>query len=169
VLRAEESLDLEEGQVDLITVAQAIHWFDLDAFFKCAQHDLSKNGILSIWGYGLLRCKDDSVNSAIEKFYSDIVGPYWDAERQHIDESYSRVDNSNFILIDQSLDYSIDVQWSSVRLACYLSTWSGVKHYIEANNIDPVTTFFTDHPELRFEDKLYFSFPIFIKIFKKKS
>ncbi|EAZ12517.1 hypothetical protein OsJ_02414 [Oryza sativa Japonica Group] len=41
-----------EGCVDLITVAEAAHWFDLPAFYGAARRLLRKpGGVIAVWGY----------------------------------------------------------------------------------------------------------------------
>ncbi|MEM9143678.1 MAG: class I SAM-dependent methyltransferase, partial [Bacteroidota bacterium] len=79
-----ESTSFESNFFDLITVAQAIHWFDLDAFGKEVYRVSKNGGLLAVWGYGLLRISK-KIDARIDAFYSGVVGPYWDRERRHID------------------------------------------------------------------------------------
>ena len=44
---------LVSGSMDLVTVAQALHWFDRGAFFLEARRVLVPGGLLAIWSYGL--------------------------------------------------------------------------------------------------------------------
>ncbi len=39
--------------VDLITVAQALHWFDFNAFYREARRVLKPDGLIAVWCYGL--------------------------------------------------------------------------------------------------------------------
>jgi ubiquinone/menaquinone biosynthesis C-methylase UbiE len=43
--------DLKDESVDLITVATAVHWFDIDLFYKEAQRILKPGGIIAYWTY----------------------------------------------------------------------------------------------------------------------
>lgn len=167
VHRAEQPF-LEIQKFDLITVGQAVHWFDLSLFFQNVSNHLSDSGLLALWGYGLLRCVDTNVEEAIDHFDQHIVGPYWDEERKHIDESYSRMYHSSLILIDSDDRHFIKVEWSSDRLKSYLKTWSSVKHFINKNKTDPVDLFFNQFVCLSFDGLRTFQFPIFTKLFKKK-
>ena len=90
VARAEDEL-LLPGTVDLVTVAQALHWFDLHKFYNNVRSTLKTKGVLAVWCYGLHRI-DPAIDSIIDRFYSDVVGPYWPKERRLIEAAYQDVD-----------------------------------------------------------------------------
>ena len=46
-----ENILLDDSSADLITVAQALHWFDLNLFYPEAHRVLKERGTLAIWGY----------------------------------------------------------------------------------------------------------------------
>ena len=80
-----ESTPLEDNSVDLITVAQALHWFDFDRFYCEARRVLrkrkdaktSRGGILAAWAYGL-HTISHAVDDVTHKLYEDILGDkYW--------------------------------------------------------------------------------------------
>lgn len=167
VHRAEQPF-FQNEKFDLITVGQAAHWFDLSTFFQNVSNHLNHHGLLALWGYGLLRCADANIEGAIDHFDKSMVGPYWDEERKHIDESYSRMHHDAVELIDSSEHHFIKVKWSSDRLRSYLKTWSSVRHYINKNNTNPVDLLFDQFSCLSFKGLHSFQFPIFIKLFKKK-
>lgn len=48
-----EQLPFENETVDLITTAQAVHWFDLSKFYPEVKRVLKTNGVLAIYGYNL--------------------------------------------------------------------------------------------------------------------
>lgn len=167
VHRAEQSF-LENYKFDLITVGQAAHWFDLPLFFNNASAHLQDKGVLALWGYGLLRSDDSDIEGAIDYFDKSIVGPYWDEERKHIDECYSRMHHNSFEFIELNQNHFIEVDWSSSRLRAYLKTWSSVRHYIRQNEKDPVDLLFETYDCLNYQASRTFQFPIFLKLFKKK-
>src|SRR4051812_1803752 len=80
VATAEQS-GLASQSVDLITVAQALHWFELDRFYPEAIRVLKPNGLLAVWCYTYLRIASN-VDALVQHFYNDIVGPYWPFERK---------------------------------------------------------------------------------------
>ncbi len=132
--RAEGS-GLDSGTVDLITVAQALHWFDLERFFEEAHRTLKKDGVLAVWAYALCRIGGD-IDRIIDRFYYETVGPYWPRERKYVDEGYS-----SFAFPFREIEppqFSIELEWDLSDMLAYLRTWSPVRRYIEARGSDPV-------------------------------
>ncbi|MFE3847560.1 class I SAM-dependent methyltransferase [Flavobacterium sp. LB3P45] len=83
-IAAAENTTFKNKEFDLITVTQAIHWFDLDVFYKEIYRILKPDGTFSVLGYGLFSNNADS-DTIIQDYYHNIVGPYWDAERKYLD------------------------------------------------------------------------------------
>ncbi|KAM3338329.1 putative methyltransferase DDB [Capsicum galapagoense] len=81
-----------ESSVDLITIAQAMHWFDLPTFYQQAKRLLKKpNGVIAAWCYTTPEVSD-SVDAILEKFYTIDTGPYWESPRKLVDEKYKTID-----------------------------------------------------------------------------
>ena len=136
VERAEKT-NFKENQFDLITVGQALHWFDFKAFNTEVKRVSKHRAILSTWGYGLLRI-DKPINTLIEEFYYDIIGSYWDVERRHIDNAYASIP-LDFKEIETPTNREITIRWNLLQLKGYLNSWSSVQHYKNKNNgEDPV-------------------------------
>ena len=76
---AAESCGLATASIDLVTVAQALHWFDLPAFFREARRVLAPGGVIAAWCYTLLESRPRRCDRA--RFYEETVGPYWPPER----------------------------------------------------------------------------------------
>lgn len=78
-----------ESSVDLVTVAQAMHWFDLPEFYQQVKWVLKKpNGILAAWCYTTPEV-NGSVDKILERFYQN---PYWDPQRGMVDDKYVSID-----------------------------------------------------------------------------
>lgn len=131
-----EHTGFEDDFFDLITVAQAIHWFDIPAFLKEALRVGRSDGILAVWGYGLLHL-NSALDPLIRHFYTDIAGPYWDGERAHIDSRYASIP---FNLEDQQdlSSYKIEQPMDLRDFLGYLTTWSSVQNYMRAKGENPV-------------------------------
>ncbi|MFM9946024.1 MAG: class I SAM-dependent methyltransferase, partial [Bacteroidia bacterium] len=130
-----EKTDFPDNSFDLITVAQAIHWFDQDAFFKEVFRVAKPNSILALWGYNLLNV-NQAINLIIADFYINIVGPYWDAERTIVDEGYSKI---LFPFYEISApDFEIEVEWNFEQFIGYLSSWSSVNKYQKVTDQNPL-------------------------------
>lgn len=159
-----EKTTFPENKFDLITVAQAIHWFDFKEFYKEVIRVAKDGSVLAVWGYGLLKISAP-IDSSIEKFYKAIIGPYWNAERKHVDDAYKSIP-FNFKQLTSNREIEIKVNWDINELEGYLNTWSAVKNYINAHDgINPV-------PELisrlrnnwKENEKKVVRFPIFLKV-----
>lgn len=130
-----EHTDFKNGQFDLITVAQAIHWFDFEAFYKEVYRILKTDGIFAVLGYGLFTTNAES-DRIITDFYENIIGSYWDSERRYVDENYTTIPFP-FEEIEVK-QFSNEFTWTFEQLTGYLDTWSAVQHYIKKNNANPV-------------------------------
>lgn len=126
-----EKTDFEDNQFDLITVAQAIHWFNFDAFYKEVKRLLKPDGIIAVLGYGLFQTNEHS-HKILSHFYHDIIGPYWDPERRYLDENYETIPFPFEEL--EVKKFQANFNWSFEQLTGYLETWSAVQHYRKKNN-----------------------------------
>lgn len=114
------------GIFDLITVAQAIHWFDFDAFYQQVQRVLKPQGLLAIWAYGNIQVNEE-IDQKINYLYHDILSKFWDAERVYIDEKMQSIP---FPFCKQrTYELNMEVSWSPVQLFGYIKTWSAWQHY----------------------------------------
>jgi ubiquinone/menaquinone biosynthesis C-methylase UbiE len=150
-----------ENSFDLITVAQAYHWFRFDAFRKETMRVGKPNGVVAIWGYGLVSSSDEKLNELVNYFYLDVVGKYWDTERKYVDEKYQTIP-FDFPRLPAK-EFSIDVYWDMEEFKGYLNTWSSVQHFIKKNNYNPVDQFARQLDVLDSKGKkIPFSFPLFL-------
>ena len=131
-----EKTNFPDHHFDLITVGQAIHWFDFEAFNMEVKRVLKPNGVIAFWGYGLIKV-DDPIDAITSVFDSEIVGPYWDVERRHIDHAYSTIP-FDFEPIECKDAYFIQEEWDLNRLEGYFNSWSCVQNFIKKNNQNPV-------------------------------
>jgi len=130
-----ENTNFKNAQFDLITVAQAIHWFNFDVFYKEVYRILKPNGIFAALGYGLFYTNPHT-DKIIKHFYHEIIGPYWDPERQYLDEDYKTIPFP-FKEVEVK-QFDNEFTWTLEQLTGYLETWSAVQHYINQNNKNPL-------------------------------
>ena len=138
VARAESSA-IEANSLDLITVAQALHWFDLTAFTAEVDRTLKESGILAVWSYNLLTLRPD-IDELINELYSKILNQYWPAERRMVEQGYKSFEVSDKEYAELSTpDFNMSLKWNFEQLIAYLYTWSAVKAYIsETGPIDSI-------------------------------
>src|SRR5438552_1354663 len=79
-----------DASADLLTAAQAFHWFRPDAFFADAARVLRPGGVLAVWSYGLTRITP-AVDALVQHLYGDVLGSYWEPERRLVEEGYASV------------------------------------------------------------------------------
>ncbi len=140
VARAKQS-GLSNASVDLITVAQALHWFDREAFFAEAKRVLKPNGVVAIWCYALFKISPE-IDRLVEIFYRETVGPYWDFERHLVETGYRTIEFPFTEL--QPPEFHMQAEWSLDDVLGYLRTWSATKSFIAARGLDPVTDLGTE-------------------------
>ena len=160
-----EKTSFPDNSFDLVTVAQAYHWFDFISFEKEVIRVLKPGGIIAIWGYGLVQCDFLNLNSLINSIYTNIVGPYWDAERKFVDDHYHTIPFPYEEL--PSEEFIIEKAWTLDNLVGYFNSWSSVQHFIKANNYNPVVALTTElQKSWPVKDKIVFRFPLFVRIEK---
>jgi len=129
---------IRRGTVDLVCVAQALHWLDAPAFFAQAAEALAPHGVVAVWCYRLLEIEPD-LDTAVQRFYHDVVGPFWPPERHHTEDGYRRTD---FPFTEQAAPaFGITAELTLAELGGYLGTWSATARYREVNAQDPVPAF----------------------------
>ena len=130
-----ETSGLDTASVDIVTVAQALHWLDVSAFFAEARRALVPRGVIAAWCYGLLEI-DGRVDSLVRRFYEETVGPYWSPERALVDAGYRTID---FPFAELQLPpLAIEQDLSLDQLGGYLRTWSATQRYMQQRGEDPV-------------------------------
>ena len=133
---AAERSGLEEKSVDLITVAQALHWFDVDAFFVEARRVLKPNGLIAVWIYGAAQIEGDAVDELAQDFHYNRIGPYWPPEREYVENGYATLPFP-FVRIETP-QFELRERWALEQLIGYFSSWSGTKRYTEAKGKSPL-------------------------------
>lgn len=130
-----EKTDFPDNSFDLVTVAQALHWFRFDEFYKEVKRVIKPGGIFAAWAYSLLRITDE-INTLIEDHHYNILGGYWDDERKYVDEEYRNIPFP-FAKINTP-SFTIEYYWTIEELEGYFNTWSALQKFITKNTYNPV-------------------------------
>lgn len=131
---------LPDHSTDIVTVAQALHWFNLDSFYSEVRRVLKPGGVIAVWTYGVFTVKGDeneAIRQLLDHFYYKTVWDYWPAERRHVENGYADLPFP-FEEIE-SPEFAMSVSWTADDLAGYLRSWSATSRYIERNGSDPIT------------------------------
>jgi SAM-dependent methyltransferase len=131
-----ESTGLPEGSVDLVTAAQALHWFDAPAFFDEARRVLADGGAVVVWGYGDPVLDAQSLDATLHAFNRGTLERYWSPERQLLLDGYRTI---RFPFAEIALPVmELEMRWTLSELAGYLRTWSATGRYVAEHGFDPV-------------------------------
>lgn len=134
VARAEKC-PLQDHCVDLVTVAQALHWFDLARFYEEVCRVSRPGGVLAVWTYEL-QSVNPAVDAMLRRFQEDFVGPCWPPDRVWVDTHYRTIPFPFPELPAPRFD--MRAEWNLPRMLGYMSTWSATKAFIKAKGFDPV-------------------------------
>ncbi len=131
-----EASGIAQRSVDLVVVAQALHWFDTDGFYREVRRVAREHSVLAVWCYGLAELAPE-LDDCIHRYYADTVGAYWPAERRLVEQRYrtipfpfDEIEAPEFVMVED---------WTLDSLCDYLRTWSATRRFRETNGYDPVT------------------------------
>ncbi len=120
---------------DLVTVAQALHWFEVERFYAGLARVLKPEGLLAAWGYGLMRITP-RVDAVVMRYYTEVVGPYWPPDRRHIESAYQTLPFPYAEITAPA--FSMRADWSLAALLGYLDTWSATRRYLKERGSHPL-------------------------------
>ena len=167
-----EKTPLKDDSVDLITIAQALHWFNFDDFYLEAKRVLRSDGkgIIAAWTYGL-NSTSTAVDSVTYHLYKDILGKYWPVEIKHVANRYEDIPFP-FEQIPAP-QFQIELDWDLAELINYFYSWSSVQKFIDDNGHDPVREI---QPSLEeawgredVQKKMKVTWPLYVKVGKSPS
>lgn len=127
---------LPDRSVDLVTAAQALHWFDVDEFFTEARRVLAARGAIAVWGYGDPVLDAPALQTALHEFNRGTLESYWPPGRSLLLAGYSTID---FPFEEvRTPPFALEVRWNLGQLTGYLRTWSATSRYTAQHGSDPV-------------------------------
>jgi ubiquinone/menaquinone biosynthesis C-methylase UbiE len=130
---------LADASCDLITVAQALHWFDTAAFYAEARRVGRPGGALAVWTYLPPRLAEPALQARFAAFYRDVVGPYWTPERRHVESGYDTLAFPLERIAQPShiATLRVEMHWTLEDVLGYVRSWSATVKYVEINQRDP--------------------------------
>lgn len=124
-----ESSALEDASVDAVTVAQALHWLDLDRFYGEVKRVAKPGAVVAVWAYGPIEV-EPRIDEVIGALYYGTLGSHWPRERAHVDNGYrdlafpfERIEVPHFEMMHR---------WTLDEVRGYIGTWSAVQRYRKA-------------------------------------
>lgn len=146
---------------DLVTVAQALHWFDVDAFHREVRRVAKPGAVIAEWGYGLVQIGDE-LDPILLDFYRNRIGPYWDPQRRHIDDQYATLPFP--FAGAKRAEFIVRRVWSLERFLNYLRTWSAVRQYVHENEENPIAGLGDELRPVWGDGEREVRFPVFLRV-----
>lgn len=138
-----ETCGLPDHCADLVTVAQAYHWFDHARFCTEAKRVLRPGGVIALWCYGLTQV-DDAVDALFQRLYDERLGDaYWPPERRHVENGYRELPFP-FEPIPAVPRFSMRLDWTLAQYLAYLRSWSASQKYQRETGRDALTGLLDD-------------------------
>ena len=137
---------LAGGTVDLVTVAQALHWFVGETFFAEVRRVVRPGGVFAAWAYGMPRIDSEPVEKVVHDFISVSLEPFWPPEIRMVLDGYASIDLPFEEL--KAPAFEMKVEWTLARFLAFVRTWSAVGRYVEERGEDPALQLATRLEEL---------------------
>ena len=138
VVAAAEGAPIAPACIDVVAIAQALHWFDHARFYAEVRRVATPGAAIVAWSYGSPTMGGE-VGEALDRLMFETLKGYWPPEREHIIAEYRTIPFPFERLAAPSL--SLVEHWSLARVAGYARSWSATAQYVAKNGMDPVAAF----------------------------
>lgn len=130
-----ELCGLADKSTDLVTVANALHWFDFPKFYAEVKRVLKPGGVIAAWTYGHTTI-EPGIDTLLKHYHDNVVGEFWQDENRLIDKNYSTIPFP-FEEIS-SPPFSTHKILSMDDFIGLMRSWSATQKYIDAYKADPI-------------------------------
>ena len=162
-LQPAEQTNFTNDKFDLITVSQALHWFATNDFYKEVRRVAKASSVFAAWSYSLLFISPE-IDRLIRSYYTNVIGPYWDAERKYVDEEYKTI---LFPFKEIAAPkFEMYYYWTIEELEGYFNTWSALQKFVSVNNHNPVPEIIGQIKPYWKNERMKIRFPLHIRIGK---
>jgi SAM-dependent methyltransferase len=132
-----ESTPLTSGSVDLVTVAQALHWFDHARFNVEVRRVVAPGAVIAAWTYAAPRM-NGAVGEVLRRTMFETVGAYWPPERRYVNDEYRSIPFPFDRMATPA--FALEEQWNLSQVSGYMRTWSATTRYVAAHGEDPIVS-----------------------------
>lgn len=133
-----EAAPFRAGSVDVVAVAQALHWLDHARFFDEVRRVSKPGALLAAWSYRLPEI-DDDLDPLLRRLARHDLRAFWPRERDHVESAYATIDVPFEEIPAPS--FRIDAQLDVDAFLGYVRTWSAVARVRVARRGDPLAAF----------------------------
>jgi SAM-dependent methyltransferase len=136
---------LKSQSVDLVTVAVAVHWFDLERFYETVRRILVSNGVLAVWTYHMPEI-EPGIDRVLLQYYRDVLADYWPEQIRYVDACYRTLPFPFDML--QSPDFTLETDWDMGQFLGFLESWSATQRYRQERGENPLRLIFQELSEI---------------------
>ena len=157
-----EQTNFENDYFDLVTVSQALHWFDVNKFYPEVKRVVKPDGWIAVWTYSLASISPEIDNLINIKHYKKTLGSFWDYERKYVDDNYATLPFP-FREIKTPV-FKMPFEWTLDELKGYLNTWSALQKFIAKHNYNPVDELTEEMKPFWRQEKMKIVFPVYMRM-----
>lgn len=129
---------IADGAAQLVSVGQALHWFDLEAFVAESRRVLQPGGVLAAFAYARNRITPE-IDKLVRHHHDITLGEFWPHEHRLIHEDYRSLELPIIELAPPP--FEMFAEWTLERFIGFLRTWSGTQRFIAARGDAGVVAF----------------------------
>ena len=129
---------LPERSANLVTVAQALHWLEIEPMMREVRRVLLPGGVFAAWCYALCRI-EPRIDEVVDLFYRVTLGSFWPPQRRHTEDGYRSI----ALPLDEMVAPPMEIveDWTMHQFVAYVRTWSGVQQCVAVRGEEPVRAF----------------------------
>lgn len=127
-VQSSEKTDFHDNQFDLVSIAQALHWFDYQLFWPEVKRVLKSRGVFAAWGYSWFSI-EDRIDAIIQEEFLRHLEPYWAPQNKLLWDYYRNIPFPFERLATPEIE--MKMIWNLNQLFAYLHSWSATRHCIE--------------------------------------
>lgn len=143
-----EECPVEDATADVITSAQAVHWFDHELFWKECDRILKPGGLTVLLSYHLIQFDDPALEVTIWNAAKRSFLDYRPPEIKHVLSRYQTLPGpfpGDEVWTGDLPNIPLKKNWNLDDVVRYFSSWSAIGAYKKANNDhDPIPDFRKD-------------------------
>jgi SAM-dependent methyltransferase len=163
LVAAAEKPGLAPSALDLITVAAAVHWFNIEQFYLEAERVLRPGGVLAVWTYHIAHV-EGICSDLLWEFYEKVVSPYFSAGARLVDDRYAGIHLPGTSL--RTPQFWMEADWSGPEVLAFVRSWSGTQKYLKQQGDDPTETLQGELARLFAgrSTKCHLRWPVYLKV-----
>lgn len=121
-----EHSSLPTKTFDVVTVAQALHWFDFEPFWAQVRRVAKPGALFCAWGYNPTET-DRELDVAFIEPFRRIIAPFWDPRNRILWNGYLTEEIKFPFTRLVVPSFAIEVDWAFSDVVDYFLTWSAYK------------------------------------------